>query len=36
MNIETTAVLSALEQRIYYLEQKIEHMADVGDIVEVE
>ena len=36
MDIETTAVLSALERRIYYLEQKMEHMADVGDMVEIE
>ena len=30
------ADLYALEQRIYQLEQKIKHMADVGDMVEVE
>lgn len=36
MDTETTANLYALEQRIHQLEQKIEHMADVGDIVEVE
>lgn len=30
------ANLYALEQRIYQLEQKIKHMADVGDMVEVE
>ena len=36
MDTETTANLYALEQRIYQLEQKIEHMADVGDMVEVE
>ena len=30
------ANLYALEQRIYQLERKIEHMADVGDMVEVE
>ena len=28
--------LNALEQRIYQLEQKIKHIADVGDMVEVE
>lgn len=33
---EIKANLYALEQRIYQLEQKIEHMADVGDVVEVE
>lgn len=33
---EMKANLYALEQRIYKLEQKIEHMADVGDMVEVE
>ena len=33
---EMKANLYALEQRIYQLEQKIEHMADVGDMVEVE
>lgn len=33
---EIKANLYALEQRIYQLEQKIEHMADVGDMVEVE
>ena len=33
---EIKANLYALEQRIHQLEQKIEHMADVGDMVEVE
>lgn len=33
---EIIAILNALEGRIYQLEQKIEHMADVGDMVEVE
>lgn len=33
---ELIANLYALEQRIYQLEQKIQHMADVGDMVEVE
>lgn len=33
---EIKANLYALEQRIYKLEQKIEHMADVGDMVEIE
>lgn len=33
---EMKANLYALEQRIYQLEQKIKHMADVGDTVEVE
>ena len=33
---EMKANLYALEQRIFQLEQKIEHMADVGDMVEVE
>lgn len=33
---EIKANLYALEQRIYQLEQKIAHMADVGDMVEVE
>ena len=33
---EIQAKLYALEQRIYQLEQKIKHMADVGDMVEVE
>jgi hypothetical protein len=33
---EMKANLYALEKRIYQLEQKIEHMADVGDMVEVE
>lgn len=33
---EIKANLYALEQRIYELEQKIKHMADVGDMVEVE
>lgn len=28
--------LYLLEKRIYQLEQKIKHMADVGDMVEVE
>ena len=36
MDVETTANLYTLERRIRQLEQKIEHMADVGDIVEVE
>lgn len=35
-DIEMKANLYALEQRIYQLEQKIEHMADVGDMVEIE
>ena len=30
------ANLYALEQRIYQLEQKTQHMAEVGDMVEVE
>lgn len=33
---QITANLYALEQRIHQLEQKIEHMADVGDMVRVE
>lgn len=33
---EIKANLYALEQRIYQLEQKIKHMANVGDLVEVE
>lgn len=33
---EMKANLQALEQRIHQLEQKIKHMADVGDMVEVE
>ena len=33
---EIKANLYALEKRIYQLEQKIKHMADVGDMVEVE
>lgn len=33
---EMKANLYALERRIFQLEQKIEHMADVGDMVEVE
>ena len=33
---EIEANLYALEQRVYELEQKIKHMADVGDMVEVE
>ena len=33
---EMKANLYALEQRIYQLEQKMKHMADVGDMVEVE
>jgi hypothetical protein len=33
---EIKANLYALEQRIYQLEQKIKHMANVGDMVEVE
>lgn len=33
---EIKANLYALERRIYQLEQKIAHMADVGDMVEVE
>ena len=36
MDTETKANLYALEQRIFQLEQKIEHMADIGDLVEVE
>ena len=35
-DIEMKANLYALEKRIYQLEQKIKHMADVGDLVEVE
>jgi len=35
-DIEIKAILNAYEGRIYQLEQKIEHMADVGDTVEVE
>lgn len=33
---ELIANLYTLEQRICQLEQKIEHMADIGDMVEVE
>ena len=33
---EIIANLYAFEQRIYQLEEKIRHMADVGDMVEVE
>ena len=33
---EIKANLYALEQRIYQLEQKIEHMATVGDLVEID
>ena len=33
---EIEANLYAFEQRVYELEQKIKHMADVGDMVEVE
>lgn len=33
---EIRANLYALEQRIYQLEQMMKHMADVGDMVEVE
>lgn len=33
---EIKANLYTLEQRIYKLEQKIKHMADVGDMVQVE
>lgn len=33
---EMKAILNSLEGRIYQLEQKIEHMANVGDTVEVE
>ena len=33
---QLTANFYELEKRIYYLEQKIKHMADVGDLVEVE
>ncbi len=36
MDTEMKANLYALEQRIDQLEQKIEHMAHVGDLVEVE
>lgn len=32
---EIKAKLDLLENRIHQLEQKIEHMADVGDTVEV-
>ena len=35
-DIEIRANLYELESRIYQLEQKIAHMADVGDMVEVE
>ena len=35
-DIEMKANLYTLEQRIYQLEQKIKHMANVGDTVEVE
>lgn len=35
-DIELKANLYALERRIYQLEEKINHMADVGDMVEVE
>ena len=33
---EIKANLYSLEKRICQLEEKIEHMADVGDLVEVE
>lgn len=33
---EIKANLYSLEQRIYQLEEKIKHMAEVGDLVEVE
>lgn len=33
---EIKANLCSLEKRICQLEEKIEHMADVGDMVEVE
>lgn len=33
---EIKANLYSLEQRIHQLEEKIKHMADVGDSVEVE
>ena len=33
---EIKANLYALEQRIHQLEQKMEHMADVGDMVKVQ
>jgi hypothetical protein len=33
---EIKANLYALESRIYQLEKKINHMADIGDMVEVE
>lgn len=33
---EITAILYSLEQRIHQLEQKIKHMPDVGDVIEVE
>ena len=36
IDTEMAANLYLLEKRIYQLEQKIEHMADVGDVVEVE
>ena len=34
-DIEMKSNLYLLERRIYQLEQKIAHMADVGDMVEV-
>ena len=34
-DVEMKANLYLLERRIYQLEQKIAHMADVGDMVEV-
>ena len=36
IDTEMEAKLDALEKRIYQLEQEITHMADVGDVVEVE
>ena len=33
---DTEAKLHALERRIYQLEQDMKHMANVGDLVEVE
>ena len=35
-NTELIANLYALEQRIFQLELKTKHMADIGDMVEVE
>ena len=33
---EIKADLYTLESRIYQLEEKINHMADIGDMIEVE